>query len=321
MRFASIGLAATLLTGAMTTSALAVEVRSTTNPRTVSVTLDVTAELDVTGEHPEEWMPFTFFIEPYGDDKEEEPLPMAADDGDEDGDGIPEIDPAEIQLTGDEILAGVNTGSFGTITFTKTGTYYYLIDQKEYDHEGYTYDQTQYLVTINVRNGFENNQRVLKAGVTVEKVDDSEAKATAVVFSNEYEQPIVETEEPTETPEPTPEPTTPGTETPVPTETPATESPVTSETPVNTETPAVEKPAVESPAEESPVTSTSTATPAPVKSATTQTITKTATATPKTGDSSNLFRWVVVLAVMLMGAVTCVWYLVITKKHNKDSES
>jgi uncharacterized protein HemX len=83
----------------------------------------------------------------------------------------------------------------------------------------------------------------------------------------------------------------------------------------------VEKPAVESPAEESPVTSTGTATPAPVKSATTQTITKTATATPKTGDNSNLFRWVVVLAVMLMGAVTCVWYLVITKKHNKDSES
>jgi pilin isopeptide linkage protein len=224
----------------------------------------------------------------------DEPLPMAIDE--ETGEEEEQEPPATI------VIHGEGTGAFD-VTFTEPGTYTYLIDQEDGDHDGYTYDQAQYLVKVRVSYDRHGNLQTY----TIIKKDGEQSKSPDVVFLNEYEgTPIVETEEPTTSPEPT---------------TPATESPVTSETPVNTETPAVEKPAVESPAEESPVTSTGTATPAPVKSVTTQTITKTATATPKTGDSSNLFRWVVVLAVMLMGAVTCVWYLVITKKHNKDSES
>jgi uncharacterized protein HemX len=68
------------------------------------------------------------------------------------------------------------------------------------------------------------------------------------------------------------------------------------------------------------VTSTSPETPTPIKTVTTQTVTKTVVSTPKTGDETNNFRWIVVLAVMIMGAVTCVWYLVVTKKHSKDEK-
>jgi pilin isopeptide linkage protein len=279
MRFASVGLALTLLAGVMTTSALAAtgasddgtESSEKTASKQITVTLPVSTTLNVKNDiHPETPAPFTFTMVPEPEDSEE-PVPLAIDDtGEEET-----VEPATITIHGE------GTGEFD-VTFTEPGTYTYRIDQVDGDHDGYTYDQAEYLVKVRVSY---NRYGELQTYTIVDKQGTDE-KSPEVVFLNEYEgTPIIETEEPTTSPEPT--------------------------TPVTSETPAVE----------SPAPTTSTAVSAPTTNTVTQTIAKGAAVTPKTGDSSNLFRWVVVLAVMLMGAVTCVWYLVVTKKHNRNNES
>jgi pilin isopeptide linkage protein len=292
-RVAILGLMATVLVGSMATPALAAagtsdESAERQKTKEATITLEVSTSLTVKGDlHPETPAPFTFTMTPNPLDKDE-PLPMAIDE--ETGEEEEQEPPARITIHGE------GTGAFD-ITFTEPGTYTYLIDQEDGEHEGYTYDQSQYLVTVRVsydRNGNLQNY------MTIQEAGNTEAKVGEVVFYNEYEgTPIVETEEPTPSPEPT-----------------------ETETPVVTETPATESPAEESPAVETPVTSTSPTTPTPTQISTThkQVTTKTGTTTPKTGDETNIFRWVVVLAVMLMGAVTCVWYLVVTKKHSKNKK-
>ena len=90
-------------------------------------------------------------------------------------------------------ITGNGTASFGTITFTQTGTYTYKIIEKAGNSEDYEYDTSEYIVTFEVTNP----EGLLEVNKTIKK---DGFNSDALVFTNKtdkYE------------PEPDPEPDTP----------------------------------------------------------------------------------------------------------------
>ena len=90
-------------------------------------------------------------------------------------------------------ITGNGTASFGTITFTQTGTYTYKIIEKAGNSEDYEYDTSEYIVTFEVTNP----EGLLEVNKTIKK---DGFNSDVIVFTNKtdkYE------------PEPDPEPDTP----------------------------------------------------------------------------------------------------------------
>ena len=90
-------------------------------------------------------------------------------------------------------ITGNGTASFGTITFTQTGTYTYKIIEKAGNSEDYEYDTSEYIVTFEVTNP----EGLLEVNKTIKK---DGFNSDVIVFTNKtdkYE------------PEPNPEPDTP----------------------------------------------------------------------------------------------------------------
>ena len=88
-------------------------------------------------------------------------------------------------------IIGNGTASFGTITFTQTGTYKYTITEKAGDSEDYTYDNASYTVVYEVTN----ESGLLEVTKTVKK---NGFNADVVTFINKTDKYIEdEREEPT----------------------------------------------------------------------------------------------------------------------------
>lgn len=147
------------------------------------VTVMLAVEVQLTGDTPPGDAPFTFRLEPQGD----EPLP----------------DPATLTIR------GAGTGTFAPIAYDAPGTYHYTLYQQAGQTEGYRWDNTVYEVTVEVL--VEENGG-LTAMVLLSR-QGAEGKAEAAVFTNEY---TAQDPSPSVTPQPTPQPT----EDPVPTQTP-----------------------------------------------------------------------------------------------------
>ena len=92
-------------------------------------------------------------------------------------------------------ITGNGTASFGTITFTQTGTYTYKIIEKAENSEDYEYDTSEYIVTFEVTNP----EGLLEVNKTIKK---DGFNSDVIVFTNKTDKYEPE-------PEPDPEPDTP----------------------------------------------------------------------------------------------------------------
>lgn len=84
------------------------------------------------------------------------------------------------------IKAG-ETGSFGSITYTDTGVYYYNVKETKGSTVGMSYDETEYLVTVVVSM---NDERKLTASVyyniVMTDIPEVESDVRALVVTNTY---------------------------------------------------------------------------------------------------------------------------------------
>ena len=84
------------------------------------------------------------------------------------------------------IKAG-ETGSFGSITYTDTGVYYYTVKETKGSTVGMSYDETEYLVTVVVSM---NDERKLTASVyyniVMTDIPEVESDVRALVVTNTY---------------------------------------------------------------------------------------------------------------------------------------
>lgn len=79
-------------------------------------------------------------------------------------------------------MSGTETVTIGTITYSTTGTYNYIIKQiTEPKQTGYTYDEQEYTMSVNVKNSDEG----LKTEVVV--INEDELKVSTISFENGYE--------------------------------------------------------------------------------------------------------------------------------------
>ena len=93
-------------------------------------------------------------------------------------------------------ITGNGTESFGTITFSKTGTYTYKITEKSGNNTDYEYDNSEYIVTFEVTNP----EGLLEVNKTIKK---DGFNSDAIVFTNKTDK-----YEPKPDPEPETEPDT-----------------------------------------------------------------------------------------------------------------
>lgn len=102
--------------------------------------------------------------------------------------GAPMPNPAEISITGQ------GTGSFGTLEFTKAGTYTYTVSEVNGGVNGMTYAETVYTVTFNVVRGTGSDCNKLVATPTYTVVEKPGATSnsylytdtTGLLFTNTY---------------------------------------------------------------------------------------------------------------------------------------
>jgi pilin isopeptide linkage protein len=232
------------------------------------VTVEIPVEVRITGDVPDEDAPHTFILEPDG---EGEPMPgggMAAVIMDPDEE--PELSTAEVTIEGE------GTTAFEEIVFTQAGVYSYTIRQQDNGVEGYTYDQTEYHLEVDVIADQDGN---LIANMYARK-NASRSKEIEILFINEYEE-EEESSEPTEPTEPT-EPVTDPTEPTEPTETETEPETTTTEPVTEPET----QPAVPEPQPTQPSESTS----------------------PNTGDDTNQNLWDILM--VLSGSILCIGVIV-----------
>lgn len=106
-----------------------------------------------------------------------------------DANGVVKTGEGEELLTGEVTVSSATkeaTVTFSPLTFAKTGTYYYLVDELDGGLAGVTYDPAQYLITIAVTD---NGSGQLQAAATVTKRTGGSgtfADAQAAVFTNTY---------------------------------------------------------------------------------------------------------------------------------------
>ena len=80
-------------------------------------------------------------------------------------------------------INGAGTGEFGEITFTKPGTYSYTVTEKNDGADGYTYDDTVYIVTFNVE------EKGGSLAVTREIRNGKGQQLSVIEFTNSYKKP------------------------------------------------------------------------------------------------------------------------------------
>ena len=137
------------------------EIRFTNKYVPVPVEFEIPkAVKEIKGDEPAEDETFTFELT--ADEDQVDDIPM------------PENTTADVKGSG-------TAAGFGTVTYTKAGTYRYLITEKDLDESlvGYTKDDTVYTLTVTVTD--ENGQ--LKADYVLEK---DGRKADALKFVNTY---------------------------------------------------------------------------------------------------------------------------------------
>ena len=183
---------------------------------------------------------------------------------------------------GGEELQTKQNAADGSVTFdpitydiTDIGRHTYTVSEVKGTEAGVTYDDTEYVITVDVSD---NGDGTLKADKTI-KVKDKDENIAEITFTNKYVPPV-----PTITVLPTPEVTATVTPTPEATATPTPEATATP-TPEATATPTPEATATPTPEATATPTPEATATPTPEATATptpeaTATPTPEATATP-----------------------------------------
>lgn len=117
----------------------------------------------VSGDTPKSSSTFTFTLTP---DKADNPMPADAKDGKK-----------SISVN------GAGNVDFGTITFTKEGTYEYTVQEEKGSATGYTYDQTKYTVVYTV-------DKDLKVTSAVMNGDKKAADGDTVEITNKYKAPV-----------------------------------------------------------------------------------------------------------------------------------
>jgi pilin isopeptide linkage protein len=132
-----------------------------------TATVSFVVEEEISGEHPDESVPFTFILEP-----------------DEEGTPVPECLTATIEGEGEV--------AFDDIVYTSSGVFEYTIYQLQGDAEGYTYDNSVYHVEVDVNRDYSG---ALHTTIVSFKNEETE-KSDAFAFINEYDDSelVVETE-------------------------------------------------------------------------------------------------------------------------------
>lgn len=150
-------------------------------PPTTS-TMDVTTVIKVGA--PQKAEDYTIQVVPLSDSN---PMPVVSDGGVYDG--------GAYKFT----ITGADTKSF-SITFDQVGNYQYLVSQVKGSNKKCTYDDTEYLVTFQVRNTMMNGtidgnanftiiaiaQPVLSGSVTEDGVNLELGSKCDIVFTNKY---------------------------------------------------------------------------------------------------------------------------------------
>jgi pilin isopeptide linkage protein len=202
-------------------------------------------------------------------------------------------------------ITGSGKASFGKIEYDNVGEYQYTIKQNPGTNANYTYDSSQYNITVAITR---SDDGTLTPIMTVASGKER-AKRSAVTFVNEYKAPSTETENPSEPstepeskpePKPEPEPEKPSEPTTTPTNetTTTTTTTTTNETTTNNVTtyiPVVPKLVVDTTSPDYVNINTD-----PVPLATLETLIDEETplavmVTPKTGDSFNMILWIALL--------------------------
>ena len=85
--------------------------------------------------------------------------------------------------TAQTTVTGAGTASFGAITFTKAGTYYFSIAETDSNENGYTYDASQWTLKVVVED---KDSQLTVTSHTYSKGTESE-NGTAAAFTNDYQ--------------------------------------------------------------------------------------------------------------------------------------
>ncbi len=104
-----------------------------------------------------------------------------------------------------EEVINVKTGGgaldFGSVEFTKEGEYKFIITQEQFSDDGYTYDNSEYVVTYIVTIDEATNEFVVETVIEKDGV-----RVDSIEYVNEYKEPEAEAEAPSSPASPAPAP-------------------------------------------------------------------------------------------------------------------
>jgi pilin isopeptide linkage protein len=244
---------------------------------------DVTIEvtLQINGDIPdEEHIPFTFIL----DEEDGAPVPVSS----------------SVTITGE------GTAEFGEITFTKPGEYEYTVTEQNDGVENYVYDDTVYTLDVDVRYDEYGNL----IATCVAYCDDQ--KEPAIMFINTYDDDI-----------PVPDGSTPAEEQSSTSSNTETTSPSNESSTVASTSPSGEETSTTTNQSTETTVSTGNTQPStsPTNSFTSPTPGTSKTSdSPKTGDNANVFVWLLLLFVGVLGMSVCLRYLIVSKSKKRNKK-
>lgn len=113
---------------------------------------------------------------------------LTADANNPEGATLPQNNTATVSFENKKEGTATGFAKFGDITFTKGGTYNFTIQETtETAGDGYTYDTTQWTLTVVVTDDLNGTLSIDTAtGITYDKNEDGTADSTAAEFTNDY---------------------------------------------------------------------------------------------------------------------------------------
>jgi pilin isopeptide linkage protein len=231
-----------------------------------------------------------------GDIPDEEHIPFTFILDEEDGAPVP--DSSSVTITGE------GTAEFGEITFTKPGEYEYTVTEQNDGVENYVYDDTVYTLDVDVR--YDEYGNLIATCVAY----CDEQKEPAIMFINTYDDDI-----------PVPDGSTPAEEQSSTSSNTETTSPSDESSTVASTSPSGEETTTNQSTETTVSTGNTQPSTSPTNSFTSPTPGTSKTSdSPKTGDNANVFVWLLLLFVGVLGMSVCLRYLIVSKSKKRNKK-
>lgn len=111
---------------------------------------------------------------------------LTADDDNPEGATLPEDKTATVSFENKQEGTAPGSANFGNITFTKGGTYTFTIAENPGTEDGYTYDTTQWTLTVVVTDNLDGTLSIGNAHTYKSSNKDVQENTTEAKFTNDY---------------------------------------------------------------------------------------------------------------------------------------